>query len=98
MSGALVTPSEGRVQVTVVVPEQAQPLPETETNVSPVGSVSVTEIEAAFEGPLFVTLSVYVTSFPQCTVLGLPDFAIERSAEVLTAVAAIPVLFVGSGS
>ena len=38
--------------------EHVQPVPVADTNVTPAGSVSVTERLAASEGPLLVTVSV----------------------------------------
>src|SRR5437899_3044422 len=51
IAGAVVTPSEARVQVTVVVPVQVQPVPVAEKSVVPEGSGSETETELATEGP-----------------------------------------------
>src|SRR5207245_1944057 len=47
IAGAVVTPSEARVQVTVVVPVQVQPVPVAEKSVVPEGSGSATETELA---------------------------------------------------
>ena len=58
IAGAAPTAIEGRVQVTVDVPLQLQPVPDADTNVAPAGSVSVTEIEVAVDGPAFDTDSV----------------------------------------
>ena len=44
------------------VPAVEDPMTEVpETKVKPVGKVSTTETDVAVDGPLFVTLSVYVT-------------------------------------
>ena len=44
------------VQVTVLVPMQTPCVDEEETNVGPVGSVSVTVTAVAGDGPLLVTM------------------------------------------
>lgn len=51
--------SAGLVQVTDTFPElvQTHPVPVAETNVTPAGSVSVTDSVAAFDGPAFATTS-----------------------------------------
>ncbi len=41
--------------------EHAHPAPVADTNVTPAGSVSVTDSEAASDGPLFTTTSEYAT-------------------------------------
>jgi hypothetical protein len=56
MLGAVVPVAKvGRVQVTDTLPVfvHVQPVPAAETNVTPAGRVSVTETEAASDGPLF---------------------------------------------
>ena len=58
ISGALVTANDGRVQVTVLVPEQVQPDPVAETKLVPAGNASETESDAAFDGPAFETDNV----------------------------------------
>src|SRR5947207_2307821 len=55
IAGAVVTPSEARVQVTVAVPVQVQPVPVADTSVVPEGSGSDTETELATEGPWLMT-------------------------------------------
>ena len=59
MGGAAEFPViDGRVHVTVVVPEQAQPVPLAEPKVVPTGIVSVTEIDVAAGVELLVTAIV----------------------------------------
>ena len=59
MDGAVEFPViEGRVHVTVVVPEQAQPGPLAEPKIVTAGIVSVTEIDDAAGVELLVTLIV----------------------------------------
>ena len=55
IGGAAPEASDGRVQVTVVVPLHDQPVPDAETNDAPAGSVSVTDTSVAVEGPAFET-------------------------------------------
>src|SRR5450631_343080 len=52
--------SAGRVQVTETLPVfvQVQPVPVVDTKVTPAGRVSVTETEAASDGPLLTATSV----------------------------------------
>ena len=59
MGGAAEFPViDGRVHVTVAVPEQAQPVPLAETKVVPAGIVSATEIDVAAGVELLVTVTV----------------------------------------
>jgi len=55
IAGAAPEASDGRAQVTVVVPLHDQPVPDAETNDAPAGSVSVTDTSVAVEGPPFET-------------------------------------------
>src|SRR5438034_54174 len=55
MSGALVTPRLARVQVTVVVPVQFQPVRVDATRVVAVSRGADTETELATEGPALLT-------------------------------------------
>ena len=55
IAGAAPEASDGRAQVTVVVPLHDQPVPDAETNDAPAGSVSVTDTSVAVEGPAFET-------------------------------------------
>jgi hypothetical protein len=91
--------SAARVQVTETFPvfEHAQPVPVADTKVTPAGSVSVTLRFAASDGPLSVTTSEYATDDPATTDAG-PDLLIARSAEAVTVVVAVAVLFAGFGS
>ena len=91
--------SAGRVQVTDTFPTlvQVQPAPVADTNVTPTGSVSVTDRFAASDGPLFTTTSEYDTLLPATTVAG-PVLVIARSADAVTLVTAVEVLFAGFGS
>jgi hypothetical protein len=60
MTGAVAPAAKaGRVQVTEMLAlfVQVHPAPLAETNVTPAGSVSVTETLAASDGPLFVAVS-----------------------------------------
>jgi hypothetical protein len=62
---------------------------------NPAGYVSVTTTLAAFEGPALLTTSVYVRACPAITGSGLSDFVTDTSAEALTVVAWVAVLFPG---
>src|SRR5438128_2730547 len=55
IDGGVVDPSEARVQVTVVVPVQVQPVPVAEKSVVPEGSGSETDRKSAVEGKKVVT-------------------------------------------
>ena len=55
---AAAIPSEGSVQVTGPVPEQLQPVPVAEPNVTPAGRESVSETELACDGPALATFRV----------------------------------------
>ena len=73
--------SDGRVHVTVDVPEQVHPVPLAETKVVATGIVSVTLSDvAATVLELFVTLIVYVRFAFVWTGSGESVFVIERSA------------------
>ena len=87
------------VQVTETLPTfvQVQPVPVADTSTTPTGRVSVTARPVASEGPRLSTASWYVTAPPATTVAG-PVLAIARSADAVTAVSAVEVLFAGSGS
>ena len=61
-------------------------------NVVAAGSVSVTVPPLETEGPLFVTVTVYVMSVPAVAVAG-PVLLIDRSATRLTVVVAVALLF-----
>lgn len=53
------------------VPAGVEPIKDVpETNVTPVGKVSATFTVDAVEGPLFVTVKVYVISLPACMLAG----------------------------
>src|SRR5438552_1026303 len=97
MSGAVVTASELRVQVTVVVPVHVQPLPEAETKLVPAGNGSETDSELASDGPRFATVNTYVIVLPQYTLAG-PLFVIDRLALVFTTVASVALLLPGVAS
>jgi hypothetical protein len=100
IAGALVAvASAARVQVTETLPAfvQVQPAPDADTNVTPAGNVSRTDNDAASEGPLSVTVSVYATAPPATTVAG-PVLTRARSAEPVTEVEAVEVLLPGTGS
>src|SRR5436189_138205 len=60
-------------------------------NVVAAGSVSVTVPPLEVDGPLFVTVTVYVMSVPAVAVAG-PVLLIDRSATRLTVVVALPVV------
>ena len=91
--------STGRVQVADTFPTfvHAQPVPVADTNVTPAGSVSVTDTFAASDGPPLTTTSEYVNDPPAVTVGG-PSLVIDRSADAVTAVTAVEVLFARTGS
>jgi hypothetical protein len=91
--------AEATVQVTETLPVllQAQPVPEAEMNVTPAGSVSVTDRFAASDGPLLWTTRLYVTVPPAVTEPG-PVLMIDRSADAVTVVATVEVLLAGFGS
>src|SRR5262245_7677048 len=65
------------------------------TNVVPAGSVSFTTTFAAADGPLFVTLTVYVTLVPVITTLSGPSLAMATSATGSTVVVNVVRLFPG---
>jgi hypothetical protein len=81
-----------RLQVTVAVPVQVPCDGVAATNDVFAGSVSETDTASASDGPLFATLSVYVMFEPALTVAG-PLLVMLTSAEVLTVVDAVEVLF-----
>jgi hypothetical protein len=90
--------NEDRVQVTT--PEtwlQVQPVPVADPNVTPAGSVSVTDRLAASLGPALATTREYVTDPAAVTDAG-PDLVIDRSAEAVTDVLADAELLPGTGS
>ena len=85
-------------QVTVVVPEHNQPTEDVDEYVSPAGSTSEMVTLAAWDGPALTTLKVYV-EFARPAVKVPPEtLASERSAEAVTAVASLMVLFSDNGS
>jgi hypothetical protein len=87
--------SVARVHVTVVVPEQLQPVPVAETRLVPAGSGSETLTEFAVTvDELFVTVTVYVRVPFVWTGSGESVFVIERSA-IPTVDVAVDVLFAG---
>ena len=99
-SGAVVpVASTARVHVTDTLPVfvHTHPAPAADTNVTPAGSVSVTDTFAASDGPLSTTDSVYVTFEPAATVAG-PVFVIARSALAVTVVLTVELLLAGTGS
>lgn len=94
-----------KVHVSVPAPPAASPLqpnpvPLADTNVVPVGVVSVIATDGAAAGPLFVTTIVYVMLFPADTVGAAATFVSVRYADVVvpTTVVAVAVLFVRFGS
>ena len=89
----------GRVQVTETLPVlvHAQPVPAADTNVTPAGSVSVTVMPVASEGPRLVTVTAYVIA-PPATTVAVPVLAIARSAEATTVVPTVELLLPGTGS
>jgi hypothetical protein len=91
---------DGIVHVTFGV-VQAQPAAGvTDTKEVPAGTRSVSTAFAAPPGPLFVTVTVYVTFWPVTTAAGVPVFVTARSASdgAATGVETLEELFVGSGS
>src|SRR3954453_3156590 len=96
-----VTPvaNAGRAQVTDAFPllVQTQPVPDAETNVTPVGSVSVTDTAAASDGPALATTREELM-LPAATTVAGPVFTIDRSAEAVTVVVAVEVLLAPLGS
>ena len=91
--------SAGRVHVIEALAAlmQVHPAPVAATNVTPAGSVSVTETPAASDGPLSTTTRAYVTVPPATTLAG-PVLVRARSARALTPVTTDEVLFPGAGS
>jgi hypothetical protein len=91
--------SNARVHVTDTFPlfAHAHPAPDADTNVTPAGNVSTTDTAAASDGPLSDTTRVYATDPPATTLAG-PDFTTARSADAVTVVLAVEVLFPGTGS
>jgi hypothetical protein len=93
-----------RLQVTVVTPltvvvVQGPGLADAETNVTPVGSVSVTVIPLAVLGPALYTVIVYCKVAPTNTEpVGDTDLLTVRSAPGLTVVDAVEVRSAESGS
>ncbi len=57
--------------------------------------MSATLTPLAWDGPLFVTVMVYVRLFPAVTGSGLPVFVIDKSVEPLTVVVVVEELFPG---
>jgi hypothetical protein len=80
IAGAAPTERDDRVHVTVLAPPQLQPEPEADTRTAPAGSVSVTAIDVAAEGPALETLSVYVIGWPGQTAAGAPLCVTDMSA------------------
>jgi hypothetical protein len=75
------------------VPEQA-----TAVLVSPVAAASVRIAPVTLDGPLFVTVTVYVVVPPAVTLLAPFVFVIERSADGVTVSVSVAELFPGVGS
>jgi hypothetical protein len=69
-----------------------------DTKVVFAGTTSLSETLEASDGPLFVTLIVYVMSDPDATLGGEPLFDTDRSAAGATVAVVLAELFVGSGS
>ena len=72
-------------------------MPVALTKVTPAGSVSVTLRFAASDGPAFDTVTEYATEEPATTVAG-PVLVMARSADAVTVVVAVAVLFAALGS
>ena len=98
------------VEITADAPDASVPsahgnavvqAPEFATNERPAGAGSATETPVAAEGPLFTTVSVYVTTLPGATGPAGPVFVIATSASVgaeTMPVFAVAELFDGTGS
>jgi hypothetical protein len=74
------------LQFTIVVPVHVPWLAVDETNVTPVGTVSVIVTLLTLLGPLFVTVTVYVRFCPTSTGSGESVFVMDRLADGLTVV------------
>jgi len=80
IAGPAPTANIARVHVTTPAASlHVHPVPEADTYVTPAGSVSSTLTPLAVDGPLFVTLNVYVNVPPTSTGSGLSLFVIARS-------------------
>lgn len=90
--------SEPMLQVTVAVPVQVPLVEVAETNSVPVGNASVTVTPVAVDGPLLVTVKVYVTSSPARAGLGEAVLVIATSARGWVLLVTVVVLLPGSGS
>jgi hypothetical protein len=86
------------LQVTVAVPEHVPWLAAAETNVTLEGSVSETVTPLAGLGPALWTVRVYVRLSPTWTGSGASVFVSWRSAEGVTVVGTLAVLFDETGS
>jgi len=85
IAGAAPTANVARLHVTTPAASlHVHPVPEADTYVTPAGSVSSTLTPLAVDGPLFVTLNVYVNVPPTSTGSGLSLFVIARSALAVT--------------
>jgi len=85
IAGPAPTANIARVHVTTPAASlHVHPVPEADTYVTPAGSVSSTLTPLAVDGPLFVTLNVYVNVPPTSTGSGLSLFVIARSALAVT--------------
>jgi hypothetical protein len=91
--------SAERVHATETLPlfVHVHPVPDADTNVMPVGSVSATLTLTASDGPLLVITSVYVTD-PAAVTVGGPDLTMARSADADTDVSTLELLLPGTGS
>ncbi len=91
----------GRVQLTEALPAlvQVQPplLGVVDPNVTPGGRLSLMTTLDAFDGPLFVAVTVYVSDPAALTVAG-PDLVMARSACGITLVLTVSLLLPGVGS
>jgi hypothetical protein len=87
-----------RLHVTVAVPLQLPCDGVVDTQVTPPGSVSVTETPVAELGPLFVTVIVYVRFCPTRIGSGESVLVTERFAEGFTVVVVVQLLFPVFGS
>jgi hypothetical protein len=97
-------PSDAIEQLTGPVPPTAgaehdqPPGAESDTNVVPAGSVSLSETVAALLGPAFDAVMVYVMFVPASTGSGVSTFVIERSADAEMVSVSVAELLTGVGS
>src|SRR2546429_531676 len=89
-----------RLQVKLPVPVLGLQLAEVPVRLKPVGHVSLTITLAACDGPLFVTVIVYVRVMPSpaVTVVTPSSFFTDKSALVLTVFVSLAVLLAVLGS